>query len=106
MCLLRLFASLRPRVQFRFPPPPALLPIPGFTPPFNPTPAQTQSINLAKGQLNTTEKEIIEEQQLQMIRIVEQQLLVNETLRKELREADQKKTAGEPKREAVIIVGK
>ena len=96
-----------------FPPPPFLIP----AVPISIGPSQAQSLNMIRAavQLNRTEKDMIEqllgpnqmmEQQDWGNQIVEQQLLVNETLRKELRGADQNKTAGEPKREAVIIVGK
>jgi len=96
-----------------FPPPPFLIPVvPISVGP--PSPAQSLNIIRAAVQLNRTEKEI--EQQLganQMMeqqdwgnQVTEQQLLVNETLRNELKEAEQKKTGGEEKREPVIIVGK
>ena len=68
------------------PPPFPVLPNPGFKPPINPTPIQIQGIGSAAGQLNEIEKEIIE-----------QQLRVNERLRKELEKAEQKKKADEQK---------
>jgi len=116
LLFLGFFAILFCSPAFAGPPfPPAVLMPPGVTVPIGPTPAQTENIKRAEGQLNRTEKEGVEqqlganqvmEQQDWGNQITEQQLLVNEALRKELREADQRKADGEPRKEAVIIVGK